>query len=133
MSLKSLFTIVVCLYTLFAGAQEKAPWNKKQCAVVLTYDDALNVHLDHAVPALDSFRLKGTFYLTAAAPAFTKRIAQWEKVARNKHELANHTLFHPCDGNLPGYHHRDKQKCALSFRLPLPVRCWSFLFHPPFA
>ena len=102
MSLKSFFTLVVCLYTLFAGAQEKAPWNKKQCAVVLTYDDALNVHLDHAVPALDSFRLKGTFYLTAAAPAFTKRIAQWEKVARNKHELANHTLFHPCDGNLPG-------------------------------
>ncbi|MCC9135183.1 polysaccharide deacetylase family protein [Pontibacter silvestris] len=77
-------------------------WNKKQAAVVLTYDDALNVHLDNVVPALDSLHLKGTFFLIASSPAFTNRLDEWRKVATDKHELANHTLFHPCNGSLPG-------------------------------
>lgn len=99
MLFKRSITFLLCLYSLSVCGQN---WNKKQAAVVLTYDDALNVHLDHAVPALDSLQLKGTFFLTAASPAFTKRLGEWEKVAANKHELANHTLFHPCDGSQPG-------------------------------
>jgi hypothetical protein len=35
-------------------------WNHKQCAVVLTYDDAIDQDLDNVVPALDSLGLKGT-------------------------------------------------------------------------
>ena len=93
--------LLLPLLTLASMAAYAQDWNKKQCAVVLTYDDALNVHLDHAVPALDSLKLKGTFYLTVSAPAFTKRMGEWKKVAR-KHELGNHTLFHPCAGNRPG-------------------------------
>ena len=99
MPLKRTITFFLCLFSLSLSAQD---WNKKQCAVVLTYDDALNVHLDNAIPALDALGLKGTFYLTASSAAFTKRLNEWKKVAANKHELANHTLFHPCDGNLPG-------------------------------
>lgn len=89
----------MCLCSLSVSAQD---WNRKQAAVVLTYDDALNVHLDNAIPALDSLGLKGTFYVTAAFPGFTQRIGDWKKVAAKKHELANHTLFHPCDGSQPG-------------------------------
>ncbi len=37
-------------------------WNGKQCAVALTYDDAIDIDLDNVVPALDSLGLKGTFY-----------------------------------------------------------------------
>jgi len=70
--------------------------------VVLTYDDALNVHLDNAIPALDSLNLKGTFFLTASSPAFTNRMEEWKKVAAHQHELGNHTLYHPCDGSMPG-------------------------------
>ena len=88
-----------CLYSVSGWAQN---WNKKQCAVVLTYDDALNTHLDQVVPALDSVGLKGTFYLIGSSPAFIKRLEEWKKVAANKHELANHSLFHPCNGSLPG-------------------------------
>ncbi|MHA6247259.1 polysaccharide deacetylase family protein [Pontibacter sp. CAU 1760] len=99
MLLTRILAFVFCLCSFSAFAQN---WNKKQAAVVLTYDDALNVHLDNAIPALDALQLKGTFFLTAAAPAFTKRLAEWKKVAANKHELANHTLFHPCDGSQPG-------------------------------
>lgn len=99
MLLKRTLTFLLCLSSFSVFAQN---WNEKQAAVVLTYDDALNVHLDNAIPALDSLDLKGTFYLTAAFPGFTQRIADWKKVAANKHELANHTLFHPCGGSLPG-------------------------------
>ncbi|MBC3539984.1 polysaccharide deacetylase family protein [Rufibacter sediminis] len=99
MSLKRTLTYLLCLMSVSAFAQD---WNKKKCAVVLTYDDALNTHLDQVIPALDSLKLKGTFYLIASSPAFTKRLPEWRKAAANHHELANHSLFHPCNGSQPG-------------------------------
>lgn len=96
------------LFILLSGlgfttnAQDKTMWHGKQCAVSLTYDDALNVHLDNAVPILDSLNLKATFYLSGYFPAFRERVAEWRAVASKGHELGNHTLFHPCTGKLPG-------------------------------
>ena len=77
-------------------------WHGRKAAVVLTYDDALDVHLDNAIPILDSLGFKGSFYLSAAFPGSKNRIGDWKRVARNGHELGNHTLFHPCDGSKPG-------------------------------
>ncbi len=76
-------------------------WQGKKAVVVLTYDDALEVHLDNVIPRLDELGIRGTFYLSGAFPGFENRIADWRKAAKN-HELGNHTLFHPCDGSLPG-------------------------------
>ncbi|WP_215235492.1 sialate O-acetylesterase [Dyadobacter linearis] len=81
---------------------ETKPWKGKKCAVVLTYDDALNVHLDNVIPALDSLSLKGSFYLTASSDAARNRIKDWRAAAANGHELGNHTLYHPCDATGPG-------------------------------
>ena len=81
---------------------ETKPWKGKKCAVVLTYDDALNVHLDNVVPALDSLSLKGSFYLTASSDAARSRIKNWRAAAANGHELGNHTVYHPCDATGPG-------------------------------
>jgi peptidoglycan/xylan/chitin deacetylase (PgdA/CDA1 family) len=88
----------------FSGMVSNAQnsWNNKKCAVVLTYDDALDIDLDHVIPALDSFNLKGTFYLIGNRPAIANRIPEWRAASKNGHELGNHTLFHPCDGTLPG-------------------------------
>jgi peptidoglycan/xylan/chitin deacetylase (PgdA/CDA1 family) len=77
------------------------PWKNRQCAVVLTYDDALNVHLSNAVPALDSFGLKGTFYLSDYFGGLKTQINGWRAAASNGHELGNHTVYHPCAGG-PG-------------------------------
>jgi len=85
-----------------SSAQEKAVWNNKTCAVSLTYDDALNVHLDNVVPILDSLGFRATFYLSGFFPAFRERSAEWESVANKGNELGNHTLFHPCEGTMPG-------------------------------
>ncbi len=79
-------------------AQLNQPWNGKNCAVVLTYDDAINEHLDNAIPVLDSLGLKATFYLTAFSTSMQTRLMDWKKLAGNGHELGNHTLYHPCIG-----------------------------------
>jgi sialate O-acetylesterase len=90
------------LATLSGQAQNANVWNQKQCAVVLTYDDAIDADLDNALPVLDSLGLKATFYLIGSSPVVANRMALWRKAALNGHELGNHTLYHPCDGNLPG-------------------------------
>ncbi|MDB5234707.1 MAG: chitooligosaccharide deacetylase [Hymenobacter sp.] len=83
-------------------AQTPSLWNNKECAVVLTYDDAIDVDLDNVVPALDSVKLRGTFYLIGNSPVVTRRLNEWRAAAKRGHELGNHALFHPCDGSLPG-------------------------------
>jgi sialate O-acetylesterase len=85
-----------------AQKNEKNWWNNKKCAVCLTYDDALNVHLDSVIPVLDSLGLKGTFYLSGNFQTVQERANDWKLAADNGHELGNHTLFHPCDGKMPG-------------------------------
>ena len=93
---------VFSIVTIIVIAQERKEWNNKKCAVVLTYDDALNVHLDHVIPSLDSLNLKGTFYLSGYFPGFKNRIEEWRKAASDGHEMANHTMFHPCIGQMAG-------------------------------
>jgi peptidoglycan/xylan/chitin deacetylase (PgdA/CDA1 family) len=82
-------------------AQSNTPWNNKKAAVVLTYDDAINQHLDNAIPVLDSLGLKATFYITGYSSSIRDRMNEWKKIAVNGHELGNHTLYHPCVGG-PG-------------------------------
>lgn len=98
-------TLLLLLFLSFFNtlqAQHGAVWNDKEAAVVLTYDDGLAEQLDHAVPLLDTLGLKATFYLTGYFPGFRERHIEWATVAQNGHELGNHTLFHPCDGQAPG-------------------------------
>lgn len=99
---KLLFICWVLLSGFDSYSQDKYPWNGKKCAVILTYDDALNVHLDNAIPLLDSLNLKATFYLSGNFPGCRERLHDWRTAAGHGHELANHTLFHPCAGNTPG-------------------------------
>jgi peptidoglycan-N-acetylglucosamine deacetylase len=98
--------IIISIALLSAGVllygQEKVNWKNKSCAVSLTYDDALALDLDTVIPALDSLGIKGTFYLSCAYPGFTERVGDWKKAAKHGHELGNHSLFHPCTGNIPG-------------------------------
>jgi peptidoglycan/xylan/chitin deacetylase (PgdA/CDA1 family) len=82
--------------------EDPGPWHGKKCAVALTYDDALNVHLDDVIPLLDSLGFKGTFYVTGNFPGFKYRLKDWASAASRGHDLGNHTLFHPCNGKLPG-------------------------------
>ena len=88
----------VLLAPLVLPAQLNNPWKGKKCAIVLTYDDAIDEHLTNAVPVLDSLGLKATFYLTAFSSSMQHHLDAWKKLVANGHELGNHTLFHPCLG-----------------------------------
>jgi peptidoglycan/xylan/chitin deacetylase (PgdA/CDA1 family) len=78
------------------------PWpNGARAAVSLSYDDALNSQLDSAIPALNHYGFKGSFYLTLSSKAFTERQEEWRAIAVQGHELGNHTINHACRGSLP--------------------------------
>ncbi|MGB3008401.1 MAG: polysaccharide deacetylase family protein, partial [Chitinophagaceae bacterium] len=100
--MKKIVSFFILLSPLVIFSQFNQPWRGKKCAVVITYDDAINEHLDNAMPVLDSLGLKATFYITANAATCTNRLSDWRKAAAKGHELGNHTLYHPCFGNLYG-------------------------------
>lgn len=76
------------------AAGHSIDWPKgARAAIVLTYDDAMPTQLDYAIPDLDSAGLKGTFFLSNVQQTDIER---WKAAAASGHELANHTLNHPC-------------------------------------
>ena len=91
--------------------------------VSLTFDDALDEHLDHALPALNDAGLRGTFYTHLSSLGFLNRQSEWRQAAADGHELGNHTVFHPADlrknwvrpGNAIDYYSVDRMKLELEF------------------
>ena len=77
---------------------EKFSWpNNEKAAVSLAYNDGLPTQLDKALPVLNQFNIKASFYPTIGSPLFQKRLEEWRDVGNSGHELGNHTLFHPCE------------------------------------
>lgn len=86
--------ILFLLASFTAYAQQKAAPANKKAIIVLTYDDAIMSQLNIAIPQLDSAHLHGTFFLTGnISPQVLPR---WREAFNHGHELANHTLYHPC-------------------------------------
>jgi peptidoglycan/xylan/chitin deacetylase (PgdA/CDA1 family) len=111
---KSIYFALAALLPLChaAPAAEAFRWpHGARAAVSLAYDDALDSQLDHAIPTLDKYRLKGSFYLQLSSPAVDQRLAAWRAAARHGHELGNHSLFHQCSLKALGHEwvqpHRD--------------------------
>ena len=102
--MKIFLTILFLTFILIVStsAQTGNLWHGKKCAVVLTYDDGLNIDLTNVIPALDSVGLKGTFYISDYFNGLHAQINKWRSAAAEGHELGNHTIWHPCDGSLPG-------------------------------
>src|SRR5215210_3753400 len=99
---KIVASLLSLLIVLCCAAQNNISWNGRKCAVVLTYDDGLNIDLKNVVPALDSFKLKGTFYISDYFNGLNAQIPGWKKAAAKGHELANHTIWHACEGGRAG-------------------------------
>ena len=88
--------LLVCTLNIsMLHAQSGIQWpNGAKAAICLTYDDGMETHLTNAIPQLDSVGLKGTFFMNAISGKNT--VLAWRKAARDGHELANHSLLHPC-------------------------------------
>ena len=82
--------------------------NSKRAIICLTYDDCLETQLSTAIPQLDSVGLKATFFINSIKGSSSSEVIgqtpeaviSWHNVALNGHELANHTMFHPCPEKL---------------------------------
>jgi peptidoglycan/xylan/chitin deacetylase (PgdA/CDA1 family) len=100
-------------------------------AVSLTYDDGLDPHLVVVGPLLDAHGMKGTFFLSNfegvdhqwALPnlkdPLNARHLAWQAMGQRGHELAGHTVNHPCNaaGKAPGYHLTDYDMTRMSNEL----------------
>jgi len=88
-----LFLLVFISQPLCSYTQIKWPHDAK-AAIVLSYDDGMHSHLNTAIPQLDQYGLKGTFFINNITGR--NEAVSWMNAAGKGHELANHTLNHPC-------------------------------------
>jgi len=95
--MKLLVFLISAISWYSAHSQIVFPDNKK-ALIILTYDDALNSQLDNALPELDKAGLKATFFLNQFRSV--DQIDRWKKASENGHELANHSVFHPCQSHV---------------------------------
>ena len=94
--------LLLSLSAAALAAPRPFPWpNGATAAVVLSYDDGVDVHLDHAAPDLEAVGFRGTFYLPGHSESLARRMPEWRALAARGHELGNHAIFHPCLRNVP--------------------------------
>ena len=88
------FIDFLLIISVSATSQKPFKWpGNKKAAIVLTYDDALQSQLNIVIPQLDSFQLKGTFFVTGN---FTEKdIVRWRNASKDGHELGNHIFIIP--------------------------------------
>jgi peptidoglycan/xylan/chitin deacetylase (PgdA/CDA1 family) len=85
--------------------------NDKQAAITFTFDDGSREHFDMAVPLLNEFGFKATFFVIAGLTREQKSDSlvanrqcdwwaevswqEWRVAANQGHEIGNHSLTHP--------------------------------------
>ena len=73
-------------------------WPKdRRLAISLSFDDARLSQIDTGLRLLETLDLKATFYLSL--PSMKKRLEGWKEIARQGHEIGNHSTAHACTGN----------------------------------
>lgn len=94
---RTVFLITVLLAPRLATAGDVFQWPRAaKAAVALTYDDGVDVHLEHVAPDLEAAGLRGTFYVPGSSRSLFARMGEWRALERRGHELGNHSVFHPC-------------------------------------
>lgn len=84
--------------TSSAGVSKTFSWpGAKRAAVSLSFDDARLSQIDSGLALFRKSGIKVTFYVVPEA--VEKRLQGWKDAVADGHEIANHTLTHPCTGN----------------------------------
>jgi peptidoglycan-N-acetylglucosamine deacetylase len=85
-------------HTQSAPPETKFAWPAgKRAAISLSFDDGRASQLDNGVPLFARHKARVTFYLTSQN--IKDRAADWRRAADAGHEMANHSVTHPCSGN----------------------------------
>ena len=72
--------------------------DNKQLAVSLTFDDGHVTQIEEGAPILNRHGIKATFY--PQPHSIPMRLAGWQQLVSQGHEIGSHTRTHPCSGNL---------------------------------
>jgi len=137
----SLTTLLVIPFFTFINAQgygeptnktddQRINWpNGAKMAISLSFDDARLSQIDKGIPLLDSYQVKGTFYVSP--DRLKERLEGWKQAVASGHDIGNHTIVHPCSGNYPWARHKALENYSLDkmyreldlrrFHLPIPV------------
>jgi peptidoglycan/xylan/chitin deacetylase (PgdA/CDA1 family) len=70
-----------------------------RAAVSLSFDDARLSQIDTGLPLFKRLGVKVTFFVEPRG--VQERLEGWKQAVIDGHEIANHTLTHPCTGNYP--------------------------------
>lgn len=96
--MRVLFTTTLFLLAGAADAQQTLTWPEgKRAAVSLTFDDARPSQIDTGLPLLEKLGVRATFFVLP--DNVEKRRDGWKRAAALGHEIANHSMTHPCTGN----------------------------------
>lgn len=96
----SLFSFLFNVYSQNMVNEFVWPGGQK-IAISLSYDDSLNSQLDNAIPALNKYNFKASFYVLPNSSVMNERLEEWKIIAKDGHELGNHSIYHPCRASLP--------------------------------
>lgn len=108
--LLGLLSATFALSTVLADeARDKAgkpfAWPEgKRMALSLSFDDARVSNVEHGIPLLNELGLQATFFVLPRA--VEKELDRWRDAVAKGHEMGNHSLTHPCSGNL--IYHSDR-------------------------
>lgn len=100
------YRLLLTVFTLFFNHSiiakelpEKFEWpDGNQLALSLSFDDARHSQIDTGLVLFDKYKAKATFYVVP--DRVRERLEGWKQAVVNGHEIGNHTLYHPCSGNL---------------------------------
>ena len=68
-----------------------------KAAISLTFDDGMGSHLDIAIPLLEKYDLRGTFYIKARGKdEGQKALKRFRPPFESGHEIGNHSINHWC-------------------------------------
>jgi peptidoglycan-N-acetylglucosamine deacetylase len=105
---RQFFLLGICWALGFAGREALAArpgqtpaafrWpTGKRAAVSLSFDDARTSQVDEGLALLKKTGVQVTFFVTPGG--VEKRLDGWKQAVIDGHEIANHSLTHPCSGN----------------------------------
>ena len=98
-----IFLIIIYSFIMIAfnsriSFAEHFDWPQgKHAAVSLTFDDGSESQLDVAIPLLNHYGIKATFYVLPER--IIPRLEDWKAAIVDGHEIGNHSMLHPCSAN----------------------------------
>ncbi|EON77925.1 polysaccharide deacetylase family protein [Lunatimonas lonarensis] len=96
--LLSCFFILLYVSNPVLGQEVKFPWPEgKKMALSLSFDDARASNPTHGIPLLDQYGIRATFFVVPQS--VQNNLEGWRKAVASGHEMANHSIVHPCSGN----------------------------------